>query len=124
MAAAGWGRIVTISSGAGFRPSLTGIQAYTAAKHGLIGLTKQLSVEFASKGVTVNSIAPGLILSNSSTKRQWENYGLEGQKQLLRRIHTRKLGRPEDVAAAVSFLVSEEASWITAQVLSVDGGTC
>lgn len=123
MAAAGWGRIVTISSGAGLRPSLTGIQAYTAAKHGLVGLTRQLSVEFARHGVTVNSIAPGFILSNPTTQRQWENYGPDGQQQLLQRIHTRKLGNPEDIAAAAAFLTSEDAGWITAQVLSVDGGS-
>ena len=123
MASEGWGRIVTISSGAGLRPSLTGIQAYTAAKHGVVGLTKQLSVEFARRGVTVNSIAPGLILSNPTTEQQWRDYGPDGQKQLLSRIHTRKLGKPQDVAAAVDFLVSEDASWITGQVLLVDGGT-
>ena len=57
----GQGRIVTIASGAGLRPSLTGIQAYTSAKHALIGLTKQLSFEFARHGITANSVAPGFI---------------------------------------------------------------
>ena len=123
MAANGWGRIVTISSGAGLRPSLTGIQAYTAAKHGLIGFTKQLSSEFARHGVTVNSIAPGLVVSNPMTQRQWDGYGPKGQKNLLERIHTRRLGTPADIASAVAFLTSDAASWITGQVLSVDGGT-
>ena len=118
----GWGRIVTISSGAGLRPSLTGIHAYTAAKHALVGLTKQLSLELAQHGITVNSIAPGFILSNPATQRQWEAYGPEGQAQLVNRIHTRRLGTPEDIAAAAAFLTSEEAGWITAQILSVDGG--
>lgn len=118
----GWGRIVTISSGAGLRPSLTGIHAYTAAKHALVGLTKQLSLELAPHGITVNSIAPGFILSNPATQRQWEAYGPEGQAELVRRIHTRRLGTPEDIAAAAAFLTSEEAGWITAQILSVDGG--
>ena len=72
MKAAGWGRIVTISSGAGLRPSLTGIHAYTAAKHALVGLTKQLSLELGQHGITVNSIAPGFILSNPSSRRQWD----------------------------------------------------
>jgi len=98
-------------------------QAYTAAKHGLIGLTKQLSVEFAPRGITVNSVAPGFVLSNLSTKQQWQGYGEEGQKRLLDRIHTRRLGQPEDIAAAACFLVSDAAGWITGQVLSVDGGT-
>lgn len=118
----GWGRIVTISSGAGLRPSLTGIHAYTAAKHALVGLTKQLSLELARHGITVNSIAPGFILSNPATERQWAAFGPEGQAQLINRIHTRRLGTPEDIAAAAAFLTSEEASWITAQILSVDGG--
>ena len=122
MKAAGWGRIVTISSGAGLRPSLTGIHAYTAAKHALVGLTKQLSLELGQHGITVNSIAPGFILSNPSSRRQWESYGEQGQAQLLGRIHTRRLGTPEDIAAAAAFLTSDEASWITGQILSVDGG--
>lgn len=122
MKAAGSGRIVTISSGAGLRPSLTGIHAYTAAKHALVGLTKQLSLELGSHGITVNSIAPGFILSNPATVRQWEAFGSDGQTQLLNRIHTRRLGTPADIAAAVAFLTSSEAAWITGQILSVDGG--
>jgi|TARA_B100000767_G_scaffold93002_1_gene89397 3-oxoacyl-[acyl-carrier protein] reductase len=122
MKQSGWGRIVTISSGAGLRPSLTGIHAYTAAKHALVGLTKQLSLELAPHGITVNSIAPGFVLSNPTTQRQWDAYGAEGQAQLVSRIHTRRLGQPEDIAAATVFLTSEESSWISAQILSVDGG--
>jgi 3-oxoacyl-[acyl-carrier protein] reductase len=122
MKAAGWGRIVTISSGAGLRPSLTGIHAYTAAKHALVGLTKQLSLELGQHGITVNSIAPGFILSNPSSRRQWDAYGAQGQAHLLGRIHTRRLGTPEDIAAAAAFLTSAEAGWITGQILSVDGG--
>ena len=117
-----WGRVITISSGAGLRPSLTGIHAYTAAKHALVGLTKQLSLELGRHGITVNSIAPGFILSNAATERQWQAYGPDGQAEIMNRIHTRRLGKPEDIAAAAAFLTSEEASWITGQILSVDGG--
>jgi len=117
-----WGRVITISSGAGLRPSLTGIHAYTAAKHALVGLTKQLSLELGRHGITVNSIAPGFILSNAATERQWQAYGPDGQAEIINRIHTRRLGKPEDIAAAAAFLASEEASWITGQILSVDGG--
>jgi 3-oxoacyl-[acyl-carrier protein] reductase len=118
----GWGRIVHIASGAGLRPSLTGIQAYAAAKHALVGLTKQLSWELAPSGVTVNAVAPGFVLSNPTTVRQWESYGADGQKRMVDAIHTRRLGRPEDIAAAALFLASEPAGWITGQILSVDGG--
>jgi 3-oxoacyl-[acyl-carrier protein] reductase len=117
-----YGRIVTISSGAGLRPSLTGIQAYAAAKHALVGLTRQLSWELAPHGITVNSVAPGFVLSNPATQRQWESYGPDGQKRLVDSIHTKRLGTPEDIAAATLFFASEQAGWITGQVLPVDGG--
>jgi 3-oxoacyl-[acyl-carrier protein] reductase len=116
------GRIVTISSGAGLRPSLTGIQAYAASKHALVGLTRQLALELGPFGVTVNSVAPGFVLSNPNSRAQWDSYGPEGQSALLDRIATRRLGRPEDIAAMTAFLASEEAGWITGQVISVDGG--
>jgi 3-oxoacyl-[acyl-carrier protein] reductase len=118
----GRGRIVNIASGAGLRPSMTGIQAYTAAKHALVGLTKQLSWEFASKGVTVNAVAPGFVLSNPTTIRQWQAYGPEGQAQLVDGLHSKRLGSADDIAAAVLFFTSEAAGWITGQILSVDGG--
>ena len=122
MQRAGWGRIVTVSSGAGLRPSLTGLHAYTAAKHAVVGLTKQLSVGLARHGVTANSVAPGLVLSNPTSQAQWESYGAEGQQRLVEGLHTRRLGSATDIANAVLFLASEQAGWITGQVLSVDGG--
>jgi 3-oxoacyl-[acyl-carrier protein] reductase len=122
MKANGFGRIVNIASGAGLRPSLTGIQAYTAAKHALVGLTKQLSQDLGPSGVTCNAVAPGFVRSNPATERQWESYGPEGQARLVAGIHTRRLGAPEDIANAVVFLASEQAGWISGQVLSVDGG--
>ncbi|WID94665.1 SDR family oxidoreductase [Bosea vestrisii] len=122
MKQAGYGRIVNISSGAGLRPSLTGIQAYASAKHALVGLTKQLAWEFGPHGITVNSVAPGFVRSNPATERQWESYGPDGQKRLIEGIHTRKLGTPEDIAHASLFFLSEQAGWVTGQILSVDGG--
>ncbi|MEI8144160.1 MAG: SDR family oxidoreductase [Alphaproteobacteria bacterium] len=116
------GRVITISSGAGLRPSLTGIQAYTSAKHALVGVTKQLSLELGAFGVTVNSIAPGFVLSNPATQRQWESYGPEGQARLVESIHLKRLGTPEDIAQAALFLASDAAAWISGQILSVDGG--
>jgi 3-oxoacyl-[acyl-carrier protein] reductase len=117
-----FGRIVKIASGAGLRPSLTGIQAYTAAKHALVGLTKQLSQDLGRFGITCNAIAPGFVRSNPATERQWESYGAEGQARLIESIHTRRLGTADDIAAAVLFLASAQASWISGQIVSVDGG--
>ncbi|MBU2962781.1 SDR family oxidoreductase [Citreicella sp. C3M06] len=122
MKARGAGRIVTITSGAGLRPSLTGIQAYAAAKHALVGLTRQLALELGPEGITVNSVAPGFVLSNPSTEKQWAAFGPEKQQHVLNGIHARRLGKPDDIATAVCFLVSAQAGWISGQVLSVDGG--
>lgn len=117
-----WGRIVNIASGAGLRPSLTGIQAYTAAKHALVGLTRHLSQELGPFGITCNAVAPGLVLSNPTTRRQWESYDDTVKRRILDSIHVRRLGTADDVAAAVLFLASEQAAWISGQVLVVDGG--
>lgn len=122
MQAGGKGRIITIASGAGLRPSLTGIQAYTSAKHALVGLTKQFSFEFARHGITANSVAPGFIRSNPASERQWDSYGPEGQARLVEGLHTRRPGRAEDIAHAVLFFAEPASDWITGQILSVDGG--
>jgi 3-oxoacyl-[acyl-carrier protein] reductase len=122
MKSLGRGRMVIISSGAGIGVSLTGIQAYAAAKAGEIGLTRQLAHELGPHGITVNSVAPGFIRSNPASERQWEAYGAEGQRQLVERIALRRTGTVEDIANAALFLVSKQASWITGQTLSVDGG--
>jgi 3-oxoacyl-[acyl-carrier protein] reductase len=122
MRAAKFGRIVNIASGAGLRPSLTGIQAYTSAKHALVGLTRQLSQDLGPYGITCNAVAPGFVRSNPSTERQWESYGPEGQKRLIEATHTRRLGTAQDIANAAMFFSSDQASWITGQILSVDGG--
>lgn len=117
------GRVITISSGAGLKASLTGIQAYCASKHALVGLTRQLSREFGPFGITVNSVAPGFALSNAASIAQFASYGEDGQKAMLERISTRRLGEPMDIAHAVLFFASPFASWITGQILPVDGGS-
>jgi 3-oxoacyl-[acyl-carrier protein] reductase len=118
----GWGRIVTISSGAGRSVSLTGIQAYASAKAAQIGFTRQMAHELGPFGITVNCVAPGFVLSNPTSIAQWESYGEEGQQRLLNNIPTRRLGTAEDIANGVRFFVSPESSWISGQTLSVDGG--
>jgi 3-oxoacyl-[acyl-carrier protein] reductase len=118
----GWGRIVNISSGAGRSVSLTGIQAYATAKAAQIGFTRQMAHELGQYGITVNCIAPGFVLSNPSTIKQWESYGPEGQEKLKMGIATRRLGKAEDIANGVSFFVQEESDWVTGQCLSIDGG--
>ncbi|KMO36871.1 SDR family NAD(P)-dependent oxidoreductase [Methylobacterium aquaticum] len=122
MTQAGWGRIVVVSSGAGLRASLTGLHGYTAAKHAVNGLVKQLSVGLAAAGVTVNAVAPGFILSNPDSQRQWDGWSAEKKAQVLAGLNTGRLGTAEDIAHAVVFLASVQASWITGQVISVDGG--
>lgn len=122
MKAARYGRIVNISSGAGLGISLTGIQAYAAAKAAQIGLTRQLAHELGPWGITVNNIAPGFVRSNPTSERQWESYGPEGQRALVERIALRRLGTAADIAYGVLFFASADAGWITGQVLSIDGG--
>jgi 3-oxoacyl-[acyl-carrier protein] reductase len=122
MKAQRYGRIVNISSGAGRSASLTGIQAYTSAKAGQIGLTRQMARELGPYGITVNSVAPGFILSNPSTEKQWDAMGEVKQQQLLDSISLKRLGRPEEIANAVLYFASDYSSYVSGQVISVDGG--
>ena len=111
-----WGRIVNIASVVGVTGN-AGQANYSAAKGGLIALTKTCAKEIASRGVTVNAIAPGFIDTDMTRKLP------DAVKQeLLKQIPLGFLGVPEDVANAVAFLASEEARYITGQVLRVDGG--
>ena len=78
--------------------------------------------ELGQYGITVNCIAPGFVRSNPTTEKQWESYGEEGQRQLVEQIALRRLGTAQDIANGVKFFVSQDASWITGQVISIDGG--
>ncbi|MEJ2678354.1 MAG: SDR family NAD(P)-dependent oxidoreductase [Gemmatimonadota bacterium] len=122
MKAAGYGRIVNISSGAGLGISKTGIQAYASAKAAQIGLTRQLAHELGPWNITVNNVAPGFVRSNPTTERQWQSYGEDGQRQLVEGIALKRLGSAEDIAHAVLFLASDHAGWISGVALPVDGG--
>jgi 3-oxoacyl-[acyl-carrier protein] reductase len=121
MKSRGWGRIVMIASGAGLRTSLTGIQAYASGKAGEIGLTRQLGQELGPFGITVNAVAPGFQRTSPDYERQWQSYSPEVQAALIERTAVRRAGTPEDIAHAVLFLASEQASLITGQTLSVSG---
>ncbi len=122
MKAANCGRIVNISSGAGLTVSLTGIQAYAAAKAGIISLTRQLCHELGEFGITVNCIAPGFVRSNPNTERQWEAMGMAGQQALLKNIALKRLGTVEDIANGVMFFASDKAGWVSGQTMAIDGG--
>jgi 3-oxoacyl-[acyl-carrier protein] reductase len=122
MKRAGAGRIVNTSSGAGLQASLTGVQAYCAAKHAVVGLTRQLAHEFGPYNITVNSVAPGFIRTNDATERQWDSYGPDGQKSLVERIAMKHLGSAQDIANAVVFFASDLAGFVNGQILQVDGG--
>ncbi len=122
MKAARAGRIVNISSGAGLGISLTGIQAYAAAKAALISLTRQLGHELGAWDITVNCIAPGFVRSNPNTERQWQALGAAGQEALLNNIALDAWARREDIAHGVLFFASDRAGWISGQTLAIDGG--
>ncbi|MQR02569.1 SDR family NAD(P)-dependent oxidoreductase [Glaciimonas soli] len=116
------GTIVNISSGAALQASMTGIQAYCAAKHAVLGLTRQLAHELGPFGIRANTVAPGFIVTNEATQKQWDAYGQEKQKVLLEQIALRRLGTADEIADAVLFFASNLSTFINGQVLSIDGG--
>jgi len=116
MTKARYGRIINLSSVVGATGN-AGQTNYAASKAGLIGFTKSLALEIASRGITVNAVAPGFIDTDMTSQLA------EGQRgRLLEAIPLARLGQPEDIAKAVAFLVSDDASYITGQVLHVNGG--
>lgn len=110
------GRIVTLSSVSGLIGN-RGQVNYSAAKAGIIGATKALAVELAKRAITVNCVAPGLIETDMSTEQV-------AAEEILKAIPARRAGRPEEVAAVVSFLMSADSAYVTRQVIAVNGGLC
>lgn len=110
------GRIVTLSSAAGIIGN-RGQVNYSAAKAGIIGATKALAVELASRAITVNCVAPGLIETDMIAADT-------PVEEILKAIPAGRIGRPEEVAAVVGFLLSADAAYVTRQVISVNGGLC
>jgi len=118
MKAQQYGKIVNVSSAAGKRGDFIGNAHYTAAKAGIIGLTKSLAFYAAPFGINVNAIAPGLVATELTDKMSPEM-----KATTISRIPAGRLGRPEEIARATAFLVSEDASYIFGETLSVNGGS-
>ena len=120
MVEAGWGRIVNISSSS-THAGQPFMAHYVAAKSAVNGLTKSLALEYGPSGITVNAIPPGFI--DTPMLRSAESRGYLGDvQQNIERTPVRRIGKPEDIAAACAFLVSDEAGYITGQVIGVNGG--
>ena len=120
MVEAGWGRIVNISSSSthGGQPFMA---PYVAAKSAVNGLTKTLALEYGPSGITVNAVPPGFI--DTPMLRKAEQRGFLGDTEVqIAKTPVRRIGKPEDIAAACAFLISEEAGYITGQILGVNGG--
>jgi NAD(P)-dependent dehydrogenase (short-subunit alcohol dehydrogenase family) len=122
MKAGGWGRIVNVASLAGRSRALTGGPEYAASKAGVIGFTRHLSGELAPYGILVNAVAPALA-ATPRVRANFEKLPPEQQARLLAAVPVGRWARPEEVAAAVAFLCSEEASYICGAVLDVNGGS-
>lgn len=112
----GWGRIINIASTSGIRAG-SGRASYGTSKTALIGLTRQIAVELAIHGITVNAVAPGPIETALA-----RNHSPAAREAYLRQVPMKRYGTPEEVAAAVAFFATDDAAYVTGQTLAVDGG--
>lgn len=122
MVEAAWGRIVNLSS-LGAQAGAPNMVHYTASKGGIIAMTRSLAIEFGPKGITVNAIAPGFIETPMSRRAIEGNKFAVPADRILASYPIPRIGQPEEVAAACAFFVSEDAGYITAQLLGVNGGS-
>ena len=122
MKARTWGRIVNISSIAAHATSVPGTTFYAATKAAVNLLTRRFAYELGPFGITVNAIAPGFIMTDMVTDGRTPTQVDEIRERMASNAMMRRIGKPEDIAHAVAFVVSDEASFLTAQVLTVDGG--
>ncbi len=113
----GWGRVINIASLAGRSRSIIAGACYMAAKAGLIGLTRSIASEFGPSGVTANCVAPGLIDTPMAAARS-----KEANDEVIKQIPVRRMGKPNEVAAAVCYLASEEAGFVNGAVIDINGG--
>lgn len=118
----GYGRIVNLTSVAGHGTSLPGSTFYAATKAAVAMLTKRFALELGSHGITVNAVAPGFILTDMVKVGRTEQDYEETLERMRRNAMVGRVGAPEDIAHAVAFLAAVESSFVTAQVLTVDGG--
>lgn len=121
MIAAGWGRIVNMSA-LGAQVGAPNMSLYTATKGGVISMTRSLAIELGPKGITVNSIAPGFIDTPMARRAIDGNLFPVPYEQILATYPIPRIGQPEEIAAACAFFVSEEAGYVTGQLLGVNGG--
>ncbi|MBI1897752.1 MAG: 3-oxoacyl-ACP reductase FabG [Acidobacteria bacterium] len=118
----GWGRIVNLSSIAAHGTAMAGTTFYAATKAAVSLLTRRFAMDLGPHGVTVNAVAPGFILTDMVSDQRKPEEIAELVARMSRRAMLRRVGQPEDIAHAVAFLASEEAGFLTAQVLTIDGG--
>ncbi len=121
MLAAKWGRIVNISSSSA-QGGQSYMAAYVSSKAGLIGFTKALALELGPKGITVNTIPPGMVVTPMLEKAIAEGRFTDSLENFAKITPVRRAGRPEDIANAAMFLIADESSYVTGQVIGVNGG--